>query len=765
MKSLHVPMIVLFLLIVLVPVRASTTSSAKGALNWNWGYVDSDFMAEGEGFWGQWKIEYQGDGLALDPGLDGYCVGIVKYKTMAYVQGNAPNTPTAGWAWGYYATEKPDVGFDCSDMRSLSEASPLSRPGFLLLHGNTGRGGIKTAAGMATALTGGSAGPAGAQDPFVLAVSAPGQGYECGAGAPDEDAIECLAVNNQFDQISHGEGMEPITEWSRGFPGYGSGLPVNSKECMMWGYVNSGMRAVNVFKKVFDQGSGQDIGFTNGKLVVAGISAGGIATLNLNGVDSRPDAVITLMSAGALFESVRQTGSSLTLFMYATGYGDSFNPAYSIDCDDVGIDPLNYTELERKGCQTFEYIEPLQRTPLHPVLMLCGAQDEPFPVNAFEATYDYLSGFGQPVFRHYVADLDHACYLNGMGLYETYLNQTGLARFGGSLAGFFQAVSVGANPLYPEGPFETVVGKEDLGGDTLYRVASCWFKPVFPPKPVGRFSVTVDSFYHILPACTNGLYDSSRGMYLLSDTTYDYNSICYDTVQEAYATKCPSGTVNTGDTFRGKRLSESKVHECRTVDIGFAGIDPPDRFSAWVDVEYDWRGFQVVSSGKIVSIPDEPYSPCIRPRQPNVWEALSKEVVSTEEQEQGESGMYRIRDDILKNSEAGQTLSDIVYRHALELAALCATDSRIRSDLKAYVAWALKTSERYFSGKISKKEVVLKGKHLNRMRKTLKRIRKKGSKGLKEDLVFVEEILGQMKRAKGPAVEKLFGIKSSRLKP
>ncbi|MCZ7587058.1 MAG: hypothetical protein M5R36_28995 [Deltaproteobacteria bacterium] len=266
-------------LVAVIGVVAWAQDSTPPA-DWDYdGYLNASLSgSDWEILW-QKEVAFSGFVDRLIP--DDFCVGAIRFKVIAEqadhpsCQGGSPDPDcpmVEDWAYGYYATSKVGLttggddddddddteneGFDCSEFAEsfLAPNEALNRPGLLFLHGNN-----------AATREGGSIGSAVFQawiasreesEAFALAVSAPGQGFDCasnniqvcpgccpicclnGGGpgcvtpGPDADAAECQAgyeaTGSTYyeDQISVGDPMWGASErWSAGISrGISNGL-------------------------------------------------------------------------------------------------------------------------------------------------------------------------------------------------------------------------------------------------------------------------------------------------------------------------------------------------------------------------------------------------------------------------------------------------------------------------------------------------------------------------------------------------------------
>ncbi len=181
--------------------------------------------------------------------------------------------------------------------------------------------------------------------------------------------------------------------------------PLHPEYSMFYGYAHSAMRAVTVIEKQFDSGgSAFTRGYTNGKVVMFGISGGSVTTLIANGVDSRLDGAVGFAGMGGWEEVGAIDGNWLTHLITA----DLGTPLLTIDCDN------SPTGVELEVCEVADVMDPKDYTPLNSILLMDGAQDEFFPVRSYKITRDAYkanAGAGIKVFSWLVPDMDHKWYL------------------------------------------------------------------------------------------------------------------------------------------------------------------------------------------------------------------------------------------------------------------------------------------------------------------------------------------------------------------
>ncbi|MCZ7584300.1 MAG: hypothetical protein M5R36_13705 [Deltaproteobacteria bacterium] len=141
-----------------------------------------------------------------------------------------------------------------------------------------------------------------------------------------------------------------------------------------------------------------------------------------------------------------------------------------------------------------------------------------------------------------------------------------------------------------------------MNGDVYtYTLTNCYSESYTPEPDEVRFNVTVDGFFHTLPACNVGDLNEQAGTYRLDDgdePLYLYNSNCRDG-QGVLNRKCAISESNivlldTGDVFLGVNAGAPSGTVCKQFQVIFDGIDPPDNFAAWVE----WR-YQVEDIGRV----------------------------------------------------------------------------------------------------------------------------------------------------------------------
>jgi hypothetical protein len=270
--------------------------------------------------------------------------------------------------------------------------------------------------------------------------------------------------------------------------------------------------------------------------------------------------------------------------------------------------------------------------------MVDGAQDEVFPIAAFQATYDHLSQFDAPVQRYLVGDYDHTYYwwfnkiltdYEAYGTYDPSYDEEEFYQFNSAfmaMRNYFQRVAQSLTPWTLPGTTLNYMTSWINGNKKTYRVVSCWSSSTSPQPYNLRFNISVDHGYHILPACNTGSWNSATATYTLSNTNYDYNSVCaYADDDEdgwAYSEKCPAErtTVYTGDVFYGMVWG---TPYCRKVDVVFDGVAFPSDFLYWTELRYHWTA-DTVSSGPAQESGAGVLSgaSCLRPRTVNAAQPL-----------------------------------------------------------------------------------------------------------------------------------------------
>ena len=343
-----------------------------------------------------------------------YCVGVLAYETLAQDRDASkdPN-PTQGWAYAYYATLKTDEIADCDNLITYydpqfpdDDPDPYdggdARPGLLFLHGDGGRGGFGLAALVAHYTS------VEERPSFVLAISAPGQGWDCLARTTPR---ECQIYPG--DQYSHGDSMSD-NDYVDGFDGNVATNP-HPDYSMLWGYALSSMRAISFFKNVLidDVSNHYSLNLVSDKLVLGGWSGGGVTALIVNGVDTddnqdpRLDGTFTYSASAGFLENLKVPGSWTAINLKSRA-GEIWENDESFDCTGWRNNPGQYEEYVRRGCELLDYMEPNYFDAQTPVFLALGAQEEQFSYNAYKTTYEALEANPneQPYYRLYQADMD-----------------------------------------------------------------------------------------------------------------------------------------------------------------------------------------------------------------------------------------------------------------------------------------------------------------------------------------------------------------------
>ncbi|MCZ7584596.1 MAG: hypothetical protein M5R36_15360 [Deltaproteobacteria bacterium] len=293
--------------------------------------------------------------------------------------------------------------------------------------------------------------------------------------------------------------------------------------------------------------------------------------------------------------------------------GDAYDPTAVVDCDAIdgapgapGVEPR-----DRRFCRMLRYFDPAgdefasvypQR---HPVFLANGAQDEPWTVGGFQETFRVFSR-EVPVFRHLRADLDHAHYFGFMSSYESYSNimnfcyesRPGRCRdpFGRefSMNELYRSVAVFFYSLVRGEPYAAVPSRPRVeerpgspsAGDTTYRLTSCWDALADPSPAAARFDVSLDRFWHILPACDNGTFlPGAEFTYVLADRRYRYNAACKFKSGEGYwvfPNRCVGGAEVEPDGGRG--IVGRRMRADEIVDLG---EDPAEKACAEAFVVFE----------------------------------------------------------------------------------------------------------------------------------------------------------------------------------
>jgi fermentation-respiration switch protein FrsA (DUF1100 family) len=244
-----------------------------------------------------------------------------------------------------------DVVFTSTEWGDDGRPHPIRIRGFLAerLAPSPGRAGVVVAHGLgAQADADVAVELARNLDVTALAISAPGQGGSEGRAVTFDDPRALFAG-----------GAEVRASW-------------------LYAYVHAVLRAVTVLEHRPGVG----------RLVVTGVSMGGIASLIAGGVDERLDGVFPMNASGGLVEGALE-GSWLAPLAQA-GRGRELRD------DEEGQARLNA-------------LDPLAFSRQHGVVfMLAGAQDEFFPLPQVLATYDAIRAPGKRLTL--IPDFDHEWY-------------------------------------------------------------------------------------------------------------------------------------------------------------------------------------------------------------------------------------------------------------------------------------------------------------------------------------------------------------------
>ena len=491
--------------------------------------------------------------------------------------------------------------------------------------------------------------------------------------------IECCKPwdedSQKFDQdsLGHPQGQWPSRPYGDpevflyGFPGPNPDYEFS----MLWGYAMSGMRAVNLFDKAFDRSNKE---WTNDNLVVMGSSVGGVTTLLVNGNDDRPTGAIVENATGNQSFAAELPGNWWALGRIAEQYfGGDYDPTYSYDCGS----PSN--DAETRACEMYSYFEPTSYTPLNPLFIVSGAQDEVFPAPSFQETVDDLRNrpSAEEVHRYLIPDFDHAFYglgtllsLAGVDSYEAFSNYVlwGGWRHNDSIRAYFQRlVEPSPTPNVEDFfPMESIVESVTTSGNPIdkYIITGCVWEGDADWEPVRvGFAITIDDFYHVLPACRGQIYsyqpkDDGNPLtiprFIITgnmESHYDYNdedattpgecvdvdtgSIPYD---YDYNQKCENGPSYLPVFYRPFSAVPVEQGSCdagfveKQFEVHFVDNAPlPDTFAAWLEVMYkvDIGEEDYQSNPKLTQVwvtssyeqrdGESPIEPCVRPREEPDW--------------------------------------------------------------------------------------------------------------------------------------------------
>ena len=359
---------------------------------------DWEILAYGE-------MEFQGDD---------FCIGVLRYTTIAEGWGiedgnriEKDNEIWEGWAYGYWAT--PIGNIDCFDS---DDYIGMDRPGLLFLHGYGGRGSFRNAARMARVASTSSV------PVFALSISGPGQGYNCNTLSPKvglppecEDNVTILDWIGSPEglQFSHGDKMAENSDRTEDRHGeFTEGIPADSSDpyhpdfTMLWGYAMSEMRAITLFKD--DNGlNSTSLNWVSDELIIGGFSAGGVTTLLVNGIDSRPDGAYAIASAAG-FDKIFNTPGSWTNMNLADQAGETPAADMSFNCASPPSE-----DYQKKACNLMDYFEQTLFTQQNDLLLAVGSQDESYSYASIQYTLENMTmDTGKELYLHYQADMDHA---------------------------------------------------------------------------------------------------------------------------------------------------------------------------------------------------------------------------------------------------------------------------------------------------------------------------------------------------------------------
>jgi cephalosporin-C deacetylase-like acetyl esterase len=217
--------------------------------------------------------------------------------------------------------------------------------------------------------------------------------YGHGAGDKgDETIARELAAQNRAAAISFsGPGQGRSTGPSSTAVNWLNTVP-DIRDCWLYQYAYSAMRAVT-YMATLPQVDARRTGMT-------GISAGGLITWIVNGVDDRLAAALPLMATGDWPRSL-QAGS----WFLAFPLGDAGLSADSPQAQAFQryLDPIHYADRQHA-----------------PVLLMNGAQDEFFPIDTTRSTFEAVRAPEKRL--EIIYDWDHGYFAGSTGLHNSYNN-------------------------------------------------------------------------------------------------------------------------------------------------------------------------------------------------------------------------------------------------------------------------------------------------------------------------------------------------------
>ncbi|MCB9479409.1 MAG: hypothetical protein H6683_06975 [Deltaproteobacteria bacterium] len=558
-----------------------------------------------------WEIVYQGSYNMPGNFINGFCVGTMRYKSRASMDGADPSD---GWIWAYWATEvTPDMSrTDCRDLRAFARnKGGLGRTGILWLHGGGDRGSYQQASFIAAMTS------TNDKKTFVLSISGPGVGYRCsGWDAIDAFKPECYQPPVRQNQISHGNIYRDSNDPFRGIA-FGHGPNVDRHYA--WAYGMATFRGVDLFYNVFGPlnggfGKPNGIGFTDGRLVVGGISFGAVSALQLNNLDISeadvdvdawyPEGIMAWHGSGA-WQEVWAAEGSWNAYRAIVGPNNfiefDYDPAYSLDCTKYDLnkacnDRDQFEAAEEAACCMQHYMDPAskdwrRKDIVADVLLVSGAQDESFNVKGFQETYLRLQDReprdgSHRVYRMLQGDSDHFWYFPAKtpgeppqevviedetteswealsrdytidGQQEIINSHFPVNRELWAMHEFVERIGMNERIKFPAGPSAFKVVKiRDTFNSKIFRFMACYpndwrnadLADLVPGEEI-TVNISLDKMFHVLPACEDeAIYEPGKATFDANySDNYQFDEMCYDPDIADHPRHCADSSGNPTD--------------------------------------------------------------------------------------------------------------------------------------------------------------------------------------------------------------------------
>jgi hypothetical protein len=120
-----------------------------------------------------------------------------------------------------------------------------------------------------------------------------------------------------------------------------------------------------------------------------------------------------------------------------------------------------------------------------------------------------------------------------------------------------------------------------------------------------------------------------------------------------------------------------------------------------------------------------------------------------------DDALYRVRDDLLLRSPEGEKLVRLMYAHAGELATLSRSDSRLRERLYSAAADLSRIAVNYLDEVYGPADVPVRREIAQELFSTIREVSKAGSPGLRKNLEYVSDVIGQIQGMPLNRVEEL----------